>query len=122
METTTKTSVWKAIFQKRMLICIFNGFTAGLPLYYLFQLIPTWLRDQNVDLKTIGLIGLVQIPYTWKFIWSPLLDRFSPPLGRRRGWMLITQVALLIFMTGMAWFDPQKSIWSISSSAHQKFP
>jgi PAT family beta-lactamase induction signal transducer AmpG len=78
-----------------MLICIFIGFSSGLPLYVLIQLVPGWLRSNEVDLATIGLFSLVSLPYTWKFLWSPLMDRFSPPfLGRRRGWALITHPGL----------------------------
>ncbi|MCB9086626.1 MAG: AmpG family muropeptide MFS transporter [Bdellovibrionaceae bacterium] len=105
----------EAILNRRMLICIFNGFTAGMPLYYIYHLIPAWLRTENVDLKTIGLFSLVGIPYTWKFLWSPAMDRFVPPfLGRRRGWMIITQIFIMLSMFGFAFFDPQKSIWTIA--------
>jgi len=80
-----------------MLICVFIGFSSGLPLYVLLTLVPGWLRSEHVDLKAIGLFTLIQFPYTWKFLWSPLLDRFALPwMGRRRGWMLITQGALLL--------------------------
>ena len=112
-----KTSLWKAIFQRRMAICLLNGFTAGLPLFYLIQFVPTWLRDSKVDLKTIGLFGLVQLPYTWKFVWSPILDRFIPPLGRRRGWMLITQIGIMLGMCSMSLLDPTQSVWTIAYTA-----
>jgi PAT family beta-lactamase induction signal transducer AmpG len=83
-----------ALFTRRMLICVFTGFSSGLPLYLLLNLVPAWLRSEGVDLKTIGLFALIQFPYTWKFLWSPLIDRYAPPLlGRRRGWMLLTQIA-----------------------------
>ncbi|MEO6022734.1 MAG: AmpG family muropeptide MFS transporter, partial [Burkholderiales bacterium] len=62
-----------------MLICIFTGFSSGLPLYLLIQLLPAWLRSEQVDLKAIGFFALVQIPYNWKFLWSPLLDRYALP-------------------------------------------
>ena len=89
-------TVWQQLFTRRMLICVFTGFASGLPLYLLFNLVPAWLRSEQVDLKTIGLFALIQFPYTWKFLWSPLLDRYVVPvLGRRRGWMLLTQVGLL---------------------------
>jgi len=110
-----KKSVWQAIANKRMLICIFNGFTAGLPLYYIYQFIPAWLRSEQIDLKTIGLFALVGIPYNWKFVWSPMMDRYVPPfLGRRRGWMLMTQVALLGSMFFLGSFDPKQNIWVIA--------
>ena len=60
-----KLSLKEALLNKRILICIFNGFTAGLPLYFLAQLIPAWLRSENVDLKTIGFFSVVMLPYSF---------------------------------------------------------
>jgi PAT family beta-lactamase induction signal transducer AmpG len=99
-----------ALFTRRMLICVFTGFSSGLPLYLLLNLVPAWLRSEGVDLKTIGLFALIQIPYTWKFLWSPLLDRYAPPLGRRRGWMLITQIGLLAAIASLGLFAPEIDI------------
>jgi PAT family beta-lactamase induction signal transducer AmpG len=103
---------WKEIlFSRRMLVCVFIGFTSGMPLYVLIQLVPAWLRSNEVDLATIGLFSLVSLPYTWKFLWSPIMDRFAPPfLGRRRGWALITQVGLLISIGMLGLFDPGQSL------------
>ncbi len=103
---------WREIlFSRRMLVCIFIGFTSGMPLYVLIQLVPAWLRSHDVDLATIGLFALVSLPYTWKFLWSPLMDRFTPPfLGRRRGWAVITQLALLICIGLLGMFDPGESL------------
>lgn len=103
-----KMGFFQALFNKRMLICLFNGVSAGLPLYYLIQLVPAWLRTEEVDLKTIGLFSLVGIPYTWKFLWSPLLDYLELPfLGLRRGWMIITQMACMLSMFSLAFLNPQ---------------
>jgi len=99
-----------ALFTRRMLICVFTGFSSGLPLYLLLNLVPAWLRSEGVDLKTIGLFALIQFPYTWKFLWSPLLDRYAPPLGRRRGWMLITQIGLLAAIASLGLFAPGSEI------------
>jgi PAT family beta-lactamase induction signal transducer AmpG len=99
-----------ALFTRRMLICVFTGFSSGLPLYLLLNLVPAWLRSEGVDLKTIGLFALIQFPYTWKFLWSPLLDRYAPPLGRRRGWMLITQIGLLAAIASLGMFAPGSEI------------
>ncbi|PIV14689.1 MAG: AmpG family muropeptide MFS transporter [Gallionellales bacterium CG03_land_8_20_14_0_80_55_15] len=108
-------SVWKQLFTRNMLICVFTGFTSGLPLYLLFNLIPAWLRTEHVDLKTIGLFALIQFPYTWKFVWSPLLDRYAlPMLGRRRGWMALTQVGLLAVIAGMGGFSPGNDLATIA--------
>jgi PAT family beta-lactamase induction signal transducer AmpG len=107
-------SVFRQLFTRRMLICVFTGFTSGLPLYLLFNLLPAWLRSEHVDLKTIGLFALIQFPYTWKFVWSPLLDRYAlPMLGRRRGWMVLTQVGLLAVIAMMGGFSPQTQLSSI---------
>ena len=104
-------SVWQQLFTRRMLICVFTGFSSGLPLYLLFNLLPAWLRSEHVDLKTIGLFALIQFPYTWKFLWSPLLDRYVVPmLGRRRGWMLLTQLGLLAVIAAMGAFSPQSEL------------
>lgn len=111
-------SFFEALFNRRMLICLFNGASAGLPLFYIYQLIPGWLRSESVDLKTIGLFSLVGIPYTWKFLWSPLLDYFELPfLGLRRGWMLVTQVGCMLTMFSMAFFDPQMDVALIAYAA-----
>jgi len=111
----TQSSFWKSVFNHRMLICVFTGFTSGLPLYILISLVPAWLRTEGVDLSTIGLFAIIQFPYAWKFVWSPFMDRFVPPfLGRRRGWLLITQVALLIIVAMFGMFDPKQSIWTIA--------
>jgi len=106
---------WReALFNRRMLICVFTGFSSGLPLYLLINLLPAWLRTEGVDLKTIGFFALIQLPYTWKFLWSPLLDRYALPLlGRRRGWMLITQVVLLIAIPIFGVLNPKVDIWAI---------
>ncbi len=85
----------QVLLNKAMLICILTGFSSGLPLYILISLVPAWLRSEGVDLKAIGLFALIQLPFTWKFLWAPIFDRFTPPLGRRRGWLILTQVALL---------------------------
>jgi len=108
-------SLREAIFNKRMLACMLCGFSSGMPLYVLYQLIPAWLRDQGVDLATIGLFSLVAFPYTWKFVWSPVLDRYRLPfLTRRRGWALVCQVALLFALAGFAACDPGDSVGTIA--------
>ncbi|MGB4674315.1 MAG: AmpG family muropeptide MFS transporter [Azovibrio sp.] len=109
---------WLApLLTRKMLICIFTGFASGLPLYLLINLVPAWLRSEGVDLKTIGFFALIQFPFTWKFIWAPFLDRFILPLGRRRGWMLLTQVGLLFSIGTLGGFDPRKEILLISGLA-----
>lgn len=108
------TSLKEAIVNRRMLICIFTGLASGLPLYILIQLVPAWLRTEGVGLKEIGFFALVQLPYTWKFIWAPLLDRYTLPLGRRRGWMLLCQLALLVAVALLGFFEPADSLTAIA--------
>ena len=109
-------STWREVFlNPRLCICIFLGFSSGLPLFILMQLIPAWLHDEGVGLKEIGLFALIGIPYTWKFLWAPLMDRYVPPfMGRRRGWMLVSQIALLFSIGLLGHFKPQESIWVIA--------
>jgi MFS transporter, PAT family, beta-lactamase induction signal transducer AmpG len=112
---STRHETWReALFNRRMLICVFTGFSSGLPLYLLINLLPAWLRTEGVDLKTIGFFALIQLPYTWKFLWSPLLDRYALPLlGRRRGWMLVTQIVLLVSIPLFGVLHPGADIWAI---------
>ena len=86
-----QTHWYQELFTRRMLICVFTGFSSGLPLYLLLNLVPAWLKTEQIDLKAIGLLSLVQFPYTWKFIWSPLIDRYPIlNLGRRRAGFFLT--------------------------------
>ena len=111
----TAREISQAILNRRMLICIFTGFASGLPLYLLISLVPAWLRTEGVGLKEIGFFSIIGLPYTWKFLWSPLLDRFQfPLLGLRRGWMLLTQIALLATIAGLGFLDPVEQIWTIA--------
>ena len=82
------------------------GFASGLPLALTGQALQAWLTIDGVNIATIGFFGLVGVPYTFKFLWAPLMDRFEPPwLGRRRGWLVLTQLALagaLFLMSGLS--------------------
>jgi PAT family beta-lactamase induction signal transducer AmpG len=104
---------------KRMLICIFTGCSSGLPLYILISLLPDWLRSEGVELKAIGLFALIGLPFTWKFLWAPFFDRYSPlgfikGVGRRRGWLFISQTALLLSIPAFGLLNPQLDIWTIA--------
>ena len=91
-----------------MLICVLTGLASGMPLYLLIQLVPAWLRSADVSLAEIGLFSLVGLPYTWKFLWAPFMDRITPPLGRRRGWMLLAQVGLIGSIAALGYVDPSE--------------
>jgi len=115
VDRTRRETFSEAILNRRMLICVFTGFTSGLPLYVLFQLVPGWLRVEGVGLAEIGFFALVQFPYTWKFLWSPIMDRFTLPfLGHRRGWMLLTQVMLLGSIGVMGFIRPDLNLWTVA--------
>lgn len=95
-----------------MLICIFTGFASGLPLYLLLNLVPAWLKTEGLSLKAIGAFALIQFPYTWKFLWAPLLDRYGilPWLGRRRSWMFVSQLGLLASIAWLGQLSPTENL------------
>jgi len=97
----------KTLFSRRMLVALLMGFSSGLPLLLTLGVLQAWMREEGVDLTWVGMITLVQSPYSWKFLWSPVLDRFTPPwLGRRRGWLLIAQLALMAAIAALGATDP----------------
>ena len=109
---------WRDLCNRRMLICLFTGFSSGLPLYILITLIPAWLRSSGVGLAEIGFFALIGLPYTWKFIWAPLVDRYALPiyrLGLRRSWMLATQLLLFAAIAGLGWLDPGVQLTTIAA-------
>jgi PAT family beta-lactamase induction signal transducer AmpG len=97
-----------AMWNRRMLICIFTGFASGLPLYLLLNLVPAWLKTEGLSLRAIGAFALIQFPYTWKFLWAPLLDRYGilPWLGRRRSWMFVSQIGLIAAIGWLGQLSP----------------
>ncbi|MBI5938644.1 MAG: MFS transporter [Betaproteobacteria bacterium] len=91
----------------RLAAVLFLGFASGLPLSLTGQAMQAWLSVDGVDIATIGFLGLVGVPYTFKFLWAPLMDRFEPPLlGRRRGWLVLSQVGLAAALAWMAGLSP----------------
>ena len=109
---------WHSYLNRRMLICVFLGFTSGLPLFILLSLLQAWLAKSGLNVKALGLFALVMFPYTWKFLWSPLMDRFHfGRMGRRRGWMFFTQIGLFVGIGAMGMLDPQTQIGTIAFMA-----
>lgn len=97
----------KSIFSARMLIAGIMGFYAGLPLLLTGSVLQAWMHESGIDLTTIGLFALVGLPYTLKFVWAPLLDRFTiSRLGRRRSWLLIAQICLVTALVLLAHTNP----------------
>src|SRR2546423_11552797 len=74
----------EALFNRRMLICIFTGFSSDLPLWLLINLLPAWMRSEQAVLTSIVLFELIQLSFHWKFLWSPFLDSYELPMVRRR--------------------------------------
>jgi MFS transporter, PAT family, beta-lactamase induction signal transducer AmpG len=95
---------------RRIAVMLPLGFASGLPLALTAGTLQAWLTVVEVDLRTIGLFTLVGLPYTLKFLWAPVMDRFVPPwLGRRRGWMIVMQLALVAGIVAMSLIDPTKT-------------
>lgn len=118
MTTSAATPSWHSYLNRRTLICVFLGFSSGLPLFILLSLMQAWLAKSGLNVKTLGLFALVMFPYTWKFLWSPLMDRYSfGSLGRRRGWMAVTQTALFFGIGVMGMLDPLTQLPAIATVA-----
>jgi len=99
----------------KQLAVLFLGFSSGLPLLLTSGTLQAWLTMEDINLKTIGLFALVGLPYTLKFLWAPILDRFTiGHFARRRGWMLLTQLLIAAGLLGLAASEPQTQIWQIA--------
>lgn len=102
----------------RMLVAAFMGFASGLPLLLTGSVLQAWMKEEGVDLGTIGLFALVGLPYTLKFLWAPLMDRFTPNgLGRRRGWLLIFQLLLIASLLFLSLAQPAIEPWWLAVAA-----
>jgi PAT family beta-lactamase induction signal transducer AmpG len=106
----------------RVLMVILFGFSSGLPLALSGATLSVWMADRGVDLKTIGLLSLVGMPYTFKFVWAPLVDALDVPilsrlLGRRRGWLLFAQILLLAAIIYLGFQDPVAAPWMVAFGA-----
>jgi len=101
-----------------MLVALLMGFSCGLPLLLTGSLLQAWMVKEGIDLTYIGMMSLVGIPYTIKFFWAPFLDRFTLPfLGRRRGWMLIAQIALAVSIGVLGYSNPAANPWMLVLAA-----
>ena len=100
------------VFRDRNLaVILLLGFASGLPLALTGGTLQAWLTVEGIDLSTIGFFTLVGIPYTWKFLWAPMMDRYVPPfLGRRRGWLCIAQLTLMAGIACLALLSPRTDL------------
>ena len=109
MQVSPKPSLFRVLFSGRMLVAFVMGFSSGLPLLLTLTVLQAWMKEEGVDLALIGAVTLVGLPYTLKFLWAPLLDRFTLPfLGRRRGWLLVIQIALMAAIAGLGQTSPAR--------------
>ena len=108
----------RTLFSGRMLVALLMGFSSGLPLLLTGSVLQAWMTDEGVDLGTIGLFALVGLPYTLKFLWAPLVDRYALPLlGRRRGWLVLIQLCLVLAITLLGWTHPAQNAWPVALAA-----
>src|SRR5262245_194436 len=106
-----------AVYLKpRLLAVLFLGFSAGVPLALSLTTLQIWMREVGVELGIIGLFTLAHTPYTIKFLWAPVVDAIDVPwlaplLGRRRGWLVLSQVVLIGFIVLLGFCDPAVAPW-----------
>ena len=111
-------SLLRVFGQRKMAALLFLGFSSGLPLFLTSQTLQAWMTKEGVDLTTVGLVSLLGLPYSLKFFWAPVLDRYVPPfLGRRRGWLLISQLLLLLAIAAMSFHDPRRGLQLLAINA-----
>lgn len=111
-------AIARSALSLRMLVAALMGFASGLPLLLTGSVLQAWMKDEGVDLGTIGLFALVGLPYTLKFLWAPLMDRFTPnALGRRRGWLLLFQLALIASLVWLSLARPAVDPWWLAVAA-----
>jgi len=104
--------------QKNAAVLLLLGFASGLPLALTSGTLQAWMTVENVDLKTIGFFSLVGQAYVFKFLWSPMMDRYTPPfLGRRRGWLLLSQLALVGGIFAMGFLQPGRDLTLMAALA-----
>ena len=118
MTETVKASPFRIFSQPKMAVLLALGFSSGLPLFLTSRTLQAWMTKEGVDLTTIGLFSMVALPYSLKFLWAPILDRYVPPfLGRRRGWLVITQVLLLLAIAAMSIHNPRLGLQALAVNA-----
>jgi MFS transporter, PAT family, beta-lactamase induction signal transducer AmpG len=108
----------QALGDKRMVAILLMSFASGLPYNLTGFTVQAWLASEGLNIKTIGIFTLVGLPYIFKFLWAPLLDRYMPPiLGRRRGWILIYQVCLAVAIGTMGFCSPTQELYVLGGVA-----
>jgi len=104
----------KKVFNFKMLIVLLMGFSSGLPLLLVGSTLQAWMTELGIDMTSIGLVSLLGLPYVLKFLWAPLLDRYELPfLGRRRGWIFVSQLGLVLTLLLISFFNPKEHLWIV---------
>ncbi len=118
MTENVKASPFRIFTQPKMAVLLALGFSSGLPLFLTSRTLQAWMTTAEVDLTTIGLFSMVALPYSLKFLWAPILDRYVPPfLGRRRGWLVITQTLLMLTIAAMSLHNPRLGLQALAINA-----
>lgn len=113
-----KSALLQQVFSPRMLVSLLMGFSCGVPLLLTLSVLQAWMKEEGVDLSVIGLFALVGLPYTLKFLWAPVLDRFTLPFfGRRRGWLLVVQLLLMLALVVLGSTNPSQNPWMVALAA-----
>lgn len=100
-------TIWASFFKRRLLVTLLLGFSCGLPLIAVGSTLQAWLQSRGVPLSVIGAVSLISIPYSFKFLWSPIIDRFTVPgFGRRKGWMYLSQLGTAAAFIALSLIDP----------------
>lgn len=111
-------SLLKVFESPKMVALLLLGFASGLPLLLIGSTMKAWMTEEGIDVKAIGWIGLTSLPYSLKFLWSPIVDRFRLPfLGRRRGWLILMQIALMVAIALMAFQQPKQALQLLAINA-----
>src|SRR5208282_4872343 len=120
MQAESKRHFLTRVFaDRRLALMLALGFSSGLPFLLVFSTQSAWLREAGVAREHIGLMSWVALAYSFKFLWAPLLDQYDAPLfgaflGRRRGWMVLTQIGVACCLAGLAFGDPAHNLlWTI---------
>lgn len=118
MTEAARPTLIQALGDKRLTAVLLLSFASGLPYNLTGFTVQAWLASEGLDIKTIGIFTLVSLPYLFKFLWAPFLDRYLPPiLGRRRGWILIYQVCLSVAIAFMGFCSPTKDLYVLGAAA-----
>lgn len=111
MYSSVRSDIVKVFTSRNIAVLSFLGFSSGLPLVLTSGTLQAWMAVAGVDLRSIGIFSLVGLPYTLKFLWSPFMDRYVPPIfGRRRGWIILTQIGIMLGLILMGMGSPKDDL------------